>query len=189
MRHALGTAVVFGMLGVPLLGLIFTPVFYVACRRLALLRGARRPAASFFMPRETPITGNPDPALDQTTGWFRSLGDCFLSLIWSAMGSGLIIAKVEKRVMAVRWIEEATSAVLKCVPGELKTFFHERRQKRRLRTMLNDQRFPKRFRSTKRLMEGIGEDRKTTERLLLTLGARRSEISDEWTLHADPYAD
>jgi hydrophobe/amphiphile efflux-1 (HAE1) family protein len=38
MRQSLGTAVFFGMLGVTLFGLLFTPVFYVACRRLALLR-------------------------------------------------------------------------------------------------------------------------------------------------------
>ncbi len=44
MRQSLGTAVVFGMLGVTLFGLIFTPVFYVACRRLAQLRGEARPA-------------------------------------------------------------------------------------------------------------------------------------------------
>jgi len=44
MRQSLGTAVVFGMLGVTLFGLIFTPIFYVACRRLALLRGERQPA-------------------------------------------------------------------------------------------------------------------------------------------------
>jgi HAE1 family hydrophobic/amphiphilic exporter-1 len=41
MRQSLGTAVFFGMLGVTFFGLIFTPVFYVACRRLALLRRAR----------------------------------------------------------------------------------------------------------------------------------------------------
>jgi HAE1 family hydrophobic/amphiphilic exporter-1 len=41
MRQSLGTAVFFGMLGVTLFGLIFTPVFYVACRRLALLRKRR----------------------------------------------------------------------------------------------------------------------------------------------------
>ena len=35
MRQSLGTAVFFGMLGVTLFGLLFTPVFYVACRRLA----------------------------------------------------------------------------------------------------------------------------------------------------------
>ena len=40
MRQSLGTAVFFGMLGVTLFGLLFTPVFYVACRRLA--RAARR---------------------------------------------------------------------------------------------------------------------------------------------------
>ena len=34
MRQALGTAVFFGMLGVTFFGLIFTPVFYVACRWL-----------------------------------------------------------------------------------------------------------------------------------------------------------
>ena len=50
MRQSLGTAVVFGMLGVTVFGLIFTPVFYVFCRGLAALRGGRRrtpqPAAS-----------------------------------------------------------------------------------------------------------------------------------------------
>ena len=35
MRQALGTAVFSGMLGVTLFGLVFTPVFYVVCRRLA----------------------------------------------------------------------------------------------------------------------------------------------------------
>jgi multidrug efflux pump subunit AcrB len=34
MRQALGTAVFFGMLGVTLFGLIFTPVFYVVIRGL-----------------------------------------------------------------------------------------------------------------------------------------------------------
>jgi HAE1 family hydrophobic/amphiphilic exporter-1 len=32
MRQALGTAVFFGMLGVTLFGLVFTPVFYVMMR-------------------------------------------------------------------------------------------------------------------------------------------------------------
>ena len=35
MRQALGIAVFFGMIGVTFFGLIFTPVFYVICRRLA----------------------------------------------------------------------------------------------------------------------------------------------------------
>jgi multidrug efflux pump subunit AcrB len=34
MRIALGTAVFWGMIGVTLFGLIFTPVFYVVIRRL-----------------------------------------------------------------------------------------------------------------------------------------------------------
>ena len=50
MRQSLGTAVAFGMLGVTLFGLLFTPTFYVFCRGLAALRGGRRrtpqPAAS-----------------------------------------------------------------------------------------------------------------------------------------------
>jgi hydrophobe/amphiphile efflux-1 (HAE1) family protein len=33
MRQALGTAVFFGMLGVTIFGLVFTPIFYVICRR------------------------------------------------------------------------------------------------------------------------------------------------------------
>jgi HAE1 family hydrophobic/amphiphilic exporter-1 len=41
MRQSLGTAVFFGMLGVTLFGLIFTPVFYVTVRGLS---GWRRPA-------------------------------------------------------------------------------------------------------------------------------------------------
>jgi hydrophobe/amphiphile efflux-1 (HAE1) family protein len=40
MRQSLGTAVFAGMLGVTLFGLLFTPVFYVLVRRLALLRKA-----------------------------------------------------------------------------------------------------------------------------------------------------
>jgi multidrug efflux pump subunit AcrB len=36
MRQALGTAVFFGMLGVTVFGLVFTPVFYVVCRRIGL---------------------------------------------------------------------------------------------------------------------------------------------------------
>jgi HAE1 family hydrophobic/amphiphilic exporter-1 len=38
MRQSLGTAVFAGMLGVTLFGLVFTPVFYVLVRWLALLR-------------------------------------------------------------------------------------------------------------------------------------------------------
>ena len=35
MRQALGTAVFFGMIGVTVFGLLFTPVFYYTCRRIA----------------------------------------------------------------------------------------------------------------------------------------------------------
>jgi Cu/Ag efflux pump CusA len=35
LRQALGVAVFYGMIGVTLFGLVFTPVFYVLCRRIA----------------------------------------------------------------------------------------------------------------------------------------------------------
>ena len=49
MRQALGTAVFFGMLGVTLFGIFFTPVFYVVVRWIGERLGirethARRPA-------------------------------------------------------------------------------------------------------------------------------------------------
>jgi HAE1 family hydrophobic/amphiphilic exporter-1 len=48
MRQALGTAVFFGMIGVTFFGLVFTPVFYVACRWLGSLlrRGPGRRGAA-----------------------------------------------------------------------------------------------------------------------------------------------
>jgi|SRR5579862_2166317 len=42
LRQSLGTAVFSGMIGVTLFGLIFTPVFYVVCRWIALRAEARR---------------------------------------------------------------------------------------------------------------------------------------------------
>jgi hypothetical protein len=46
LRQALGTPVFAGMIGVTFFGLIFTPVFYVVCRRLAdlLRRASSRPS-------------------------------------------------------------------------------------------------------------------------------------------------
>jgi HAE1 family hydrophobic/amphiphilic exporter-1 len=46
MRRSLGTAVFSGMLGVTVFGLIFTPVFYTACRRIGLKRRQRLAAAA-----------------------------------------------------------------------------------------------------------------------------------------------
>ena len=42
MRQSLGTAMFFGMLGVTFFGLLFTPVFYVVCRRMAMYVDRRR---------------------------------------------------------------------------------------------------------------------------------------------------
>ena len=50
MRIALGTAVFWGMIGVTLFGLIFTPVFYVVIRRLS----GRSLAARGAMPAAAP---------------------------------------------------------------------------------------------------------------------------------------
>ena len=44
MRAAIGTAVFFGMLGVTVFGLLFTPVFYVVIRRLTGTRESNEPA-------------------------------------------------------------------------------------------------------------------------------------------------
>jgi hypothetical protein len=85
--------------------------------------------------------------------------------------------------MPSRLIEGVVSAVLRFIPREWRNVRHEQRQKKCLKNMLMDSRFQKGFRSTEQLMNAIGEDRKTTERLLLAIKARRSENSDEWTLN------
>jgi len=48
MRQAVGVAVFFGMIGVTLFGLLFTPVFYVVVRRLfpGSVRRPERPSAT-----------------------------------------------------------------------------------------------------------------------------------------------
>jgi multidrug efflux pump subunit AcrB len=52
MRIALGTAVFWGMIGVTLFGLIFTPVFYVVIRRLTRRSLVRRSEAAAVQPAE-----------------------------------------------------------------------------------------------------------------------------------------
>jgi hypothetical protein len=58
----------------------------------------------------------------------------------------------------------------------------EWRQKRTLHRMLVDPRSARGFRSTGQLEKSIGADRATTERLLRSMGARKTEGVDEWTL-------
>ena len=60
----------------------------------------------------------------------------------------------------------------------------EWRQKRKLRNMLTDHRSARGFRSTGQLEKGISADRATTERLLRSMGARKSDGVDEWTLNS-----
>lgn len=51
LRIALGTAVFWGMIGVTIFGLLFTPVFYVVIRRFSDRRSGSRP-------RSTPLGGH-----------------------------------------------------------------------------------------------------------------------------------
>ena len=62
------------------------------------------------------------------------------------------------------------------------TVIREWGQKRRLRAMLSDPRASRGFRSTEQLERGIGADRSTTERLLQSIGARKADGAEEWTL-------
>ena len=64
------------------------------------------------------------------------------------------------------------------------TAISEWKQKRKLREMLTDPRSARGFRSTGQLEKGIAADRSTTERLLLSIGARKSEVAEESTLNA-----
>jgi hypothetical protein len=57
-------------------------------------------------------------------------------------------------------------------------------KKRTLRQMLTDPRAARGFRSTGQLEKGIGADRATTERLLMAIGAQKSNDAEEWTLRA-----
>ena len=62
------------------------------------------------------------------------------------------------------------------------TPIREWNQKKKLRAMLTDPRSERGFRSTGQLEKGISADRSTTERLLLSIGARKAEAAEEWTL-------
>jgi hypothetical protein len=64
------------------------------------------------------------------------------------------------------------------------TAIREWRQKRALRAMLlKDPRSASGVRSNRQLQKGIGADKTTTERLLLAVGARKSDVAEEWTLN------
>jgi hydrophobe/amphiphile efflux-1 (HAE1) family protein len=52
MRQAVGVAVFFGMLGVTLFGLIFTPIFYMVVRNLAEGKDERKPTHAMAAPAE-----------------------------------------------------------------------------------------------------------------------------------------
>ena len=55
LRQSLGVAVFFGMIGVTLFGLVFTPLFYVLCRKLALrFAGAHVPRVRIMRPGASP---------------------------------------------------------------------------------------------------------------------------------------
>ena len=64
------------------------------------------------------------------------------------------------------------------------TTIREWQRKKKLRGMLADPRSSRGFRSTGQLEKGIASDRATTERLLVAIGARKSDSAEEWTLKA-----
>jgi hypothetical protein len=57
------------------------------------------------------------------------------------------------------------------------------RKTKKLHAMLSDPRAARGFRSSSQLEKGIGADRATTERLLMAMGACKSNSADEWTLN------
>jgi multidrug efflux pump subunit AcrB len=60
LRQALGVAVFFGMIGVTVFGLVFTPLFYVLCRKLALrFASARVPRVRIAQSGAATTTGAP----------------------------------------------------------------------------------------------------------------------------------
>jgi multidrug efflux pump subunit AcrB len=59
MRRALGIAVFFGMIGVTAFGLLFTPVFYVACRWLSGRFAKRAKAVAPADANAAPEISNP----------------------------------------------------------------------------------------------------------------------------------
>jgi multidrug efflux pump subunit AcrB len=61
LRQTLGTAVFAGMIGVTAFGLIFTPVFYVVCRRLADFGSGRQQATRQATPQATLEATPPRP--------------------------------------------------------------------------------------------------------------------------------
>ena len=58
----------------------------------------------------------------------------------------------------------------------------EWRQKRKLMEMLRDPRSANGHRSIGQLEKGIAADRTTTERLLLAMGAKKLDASENWTM-------
>ena len=80
-------------------------------------------------------------------------------------------------------LQDSITAIMNIFAGDGRDALRDWRWKGRLRAMLKDKRFPKGYRSTTQLRDGIGADQDTTVRLLLAINARRSEIRDEWTLN------
>jgi hypothetical protein len=82
----------------------------------------------------------------------------------------------------MRRVQDSITAIVTFFAGDGRQALQDWRLKGRLRAMLADEKFPKGFRSTRQLQDGIGVDRETTIRLLHAIHARRSEIKDAWTL-------
>lgn len=79
-------------------------------------------------------------------------------------------------------LEQVTRGSVGAILDRIGVIFLRYKQKRRLKQMLRDKRFPKGFRSMTQLSQAISCDQQKTAQLLLAIGARKSENSDEWTI-------
>lgn len=80
-------------------------------------------------------------------------------------------------------IREITAGLFDSTIGQLGRFLDRRRKQKRLKEMLSNKRFPKGFRSFEQHRSSIGASEEETVELLLSIRARKSEVTDEWTLN------
>src|SRR5262249_44020906 len=161
---------------------------FSAIERSLVLRPSQVPDTC---PSVCGIDASPEAILHEWSGE-RTLPPCHDKPVFVALsgGAGSPLAahdrKLIRRGKLSRSWSSAWAMVQRFIYGRMQMAWaaiREWRQKRALRAMLNDPRSARGFRSTGQLQKGIGADRSTTERLLLAVGARKSDLAEEWTLN------
>ena len=121
MRIALGTAVFWGMIGVTLFGLIFTPVFYVVIRRLTGAKmvargqapGAECRAAACGIARGAQAQSEA-PSSQATAAGHSVSRNCSRKKPWwpmrAAPASASRIRQIDFSVLAVKWLAMSSTA-------------------------------------------------------------------------------